>query len=56
MAGARPSGMGKAFGMAGLAIVVLVLGSVVLFFGFTRQMVVVALLGGVIQLGSARLC
>jgi hypothetical protein len=51
--GARPSGMGKAFGTVGLAIVVLVLGSVVLFFGFTKQMVVVALLGGVIQLASA---
>jgi len=53
LAGAGPTGMGKAFGMAGLAILVLVLGSVVLFFGFTKQMVVVALLGGAIQLGSA---
>jgi hypothetical protein len=53
VAGAGPSGMGKAFGMAGLAIVVLVLGSVVLFFGFSKRMVVVALLGGLIQLGSA---
>ena len=53
VAGTAPSGMGKAFGMAGLAIVVLVLGSVVLYFGFSKQMVVVALLGGVIQLGSA---
>ncbi|HUI41825.1 MAG TPA: hypothetical protein VL523_07640 [Terriglobia bacterium] len=52
-AGAGPSGMGKAFGMAGLAIVVLVLGSVILFFGFSKQMAFVVLLGGVIQLASA---
>jgi hypothetical protein len=52
-AGEGPSGWGKALGMTGLAIVVLVLGSVVLFVGFSRQMAVVVLLGGVIQLGSA---
>ena len=51
VAGAGPSGMGKAFGMAGLAVAratCLGLPSV-LYFGFSKQMVHVAFLGGVIQ-------
>ena len=52
-AGEGPSSMGKAFGMVGLGIVVLVLGSVLEFFGFTKGMVAVFALAGLIQLASA---
>ncbi len=52
-AGEGPSSMGKAFGMVGLAFVVLVLGIVLEFFGFRKGMVAVYALAGLIQLASA---
>jgi hypothetical protein len=52
-AGEGPSSWGKAFGMTGLAIVVLVLGSVIEFFGFTKGMLAVFALAAVVQLASA---
>jgi len=52
-AGEGPSSLGKAFGMGGLGIVVLVLGSVLEYFGFSKGMVALFALGGLIQLASA---